>query len=93
MRSAFESKSANSDTVQQRILMQLLIEVAEGHKNDRDLSSFFPSARLVEARNRQTRRSCPKVQRTDLYACERDCRTDPYSALSQMLALPSPRRR
>jgi hypothetical protein len=41
MRSVFNSKSVNSDAVGQRILMQLLIEVAEGHKNDRDLSSFF----------------------------------------------------
>src|SRR4249920_990031 len=41
MRSVFNSKSVNSDAVGQRILMQLLIEVAEGHKNDRDISSFF----------------------------------------------------
>jgi hypothetical protein len=41
MRSVFDSKSVNSDAVGQRILKQLLIEVAEGHKNDWDLSRFF----------------------------------------------------
>jgi hypothetical protein len=41
MRSLFDSKSAHSDAIDQRFLTQLLIDVAEGRKDDRDLTSFF----------------------------------------------------
>ena len=71
MRSVFDSKSANIDVVDQRTLTKLLIEVAEGHKNDRDLSSFF---RQLEAGKRVVLHALSKikVQRADLYACARE---------------------
>ena len=83
MGSAFERKSANSDAVQQRILMQLLIEVAEGHKNDRDLSSFF---RQRDWSKLETGRCVVhaflkiKVQRADLYARAREIAEPIYMA-------------
>ncbi len=83
MRSVFDSKSVNSDAVGQRILKQLLITVAEGHKNDRDLSSFF---RQRDWSTLETGRCVVhallkiKVQRADLYARAREIGEPIYMA-------------
>ena len=71
----FDSKSANSDAVEQRILKQLLIEIAEGHKNDRDLTSFFRQrdwSKLETGKRVVHALLKIKVQRADLYACARE---------------------
>ena len=68
-------KGANSDAIEQRFLTELLIDVAEGRKKDRDLSSFFlernwskpdVGRRVVHALSKI------RVQRADLYARARE---------------------
>ena len=75
MRSVFDGKRANIDVAEQRILTQLLIEVAQGHKNDRDLTSFFRQrdwSKLETGRRVVHALLKIKVQRADLYACARE---------------------
>ena len=75
MRSLFDSKSAHSDAIDQRFLTQLLIDVAEGHKVEHDLTSVFlarqwskpeTGKRLVHALMKI------KLQRADLYPRARE---------------------
>jgi hypothetical protein len=75
MRSFFEGKSANSDAIEQRSLTELLIDVAEGRKKNRDLTNFFlqrdwskheTSKRVVHALLKV------KVRRADLYPRARE---------------------
>jgi len=80
----FDSKSADTDASNQRSLTQLLIDVAEGRKKDRDLKSFLlrcawskPSAgrRVVHALSKV------KLHRADLYQRAREIIEPIYMAL------------
>jgi len=80
----FDSTSAATDASNQRSLTQLLIDVAEGRKKDRDLKSFLlqcawtkPSAgrRVVHALRKV------KLHRGDLYQRAREIVEPIYMAL------------
>jgi hypothetical protein len=80
----FDSKSAATDASDQRSLTQLLIDVAEGRKNDRDLKKFLlqrawskPSAgrRVVDALRKV------KLHRADLYERAKEIVEPIYMAL------------
>jgi hypothetical protein len=75
MRSFFDGKSANSNAMEQRFLTQLLIDVVEGRKEERDLVSFLlqrdwskpeTGKRVVHALSKV------KVHRADLYPRARE---------------------
>jgi hypothetical protein len=77
-------RSANVDALEQHVLTQLLIDVAEGRKSENDLKSFFlrnawskPGAgkRVVHALRKA------KLQRADLYPRIRDIVDPIYMAL------------
>ena len=80
----FDSKSAATEASHQRSLTQLLIDVAEGRKKDRDLKSFLlqcawskPNAgrRVVHALSKV------KLHRADLYQRAREIVEPIYMAL------------
>lgn len=75
MRSFFDGKNANGDATDQRFLTQLIIDVAEGRKKDRDLTGFLrqrnwskfeTGKRIIHALLKV------KVHRADLYGRARE---------------------